>query len=223
MALHWWREQGAGHWLKLLVNSLGALVTALVLLVIAASQFVHGAWIVMFLVPALVSLMLAIRRHYQEVARALTLKGLPPSLKPLPMPRVVIPVSGVHRGVIEAVRYARSISAHITAVYVEITPGSGERVRHAWEQWLPDVPLVGVPSPYRSTVGPILEFLEQTDREHNDGQLASVILPEFVPARWWQMPLHNQTAWALKLALLYRRRKYGKVRAVIDIPFFLRH
>lgn len=222
MVRHWWRERGAGWSLKALINGLGALVTLITVLVIAVSKFIHGAWIVMFLLPTAVLIFLTIYSHYQEVARELTLKGLPPSLRPLPPPRIVVPISGVHRGVIEAMRYARSISDKVMAVYVEITPGSGERIRQAWEHWECDVPLEIVPSPYRSTVGPFLEFLDRTDHEHNDGQLATVLLPEFVPAKWWQLPLHNQTAWLIKLALLYRRRKYGKVRAVIDIPFFLR-
>jgi hypothetical protein len=110
----------------------------------------------------------------------------------------------------------------VTAVYVELNPGDAERVRHDWELWGQDVPLVVVPSPYRSIVGPLLEFLDETDREHNDGQLATVLLPEFVPAHVWQNLLHNQTAWMLKLALLYRRRRSGKVRAIIDIPMYLR-
>jgi len=222
MVWHWWRTGGAGRWPKLLINSLGALLTLTALIVIVVSKFIHGAWIVILLLPLGVLLFLTIQGHYQEVARELTLTGLPPSLLPLPRPRIVVPVSGVHRGVIEAMRYARSISDKVTAVYVEITPGSGKRIRQAWEHWECDVPLEIVPSPYRSTVGPFLEFLDRTDHEHNDGQLATVLLPEFVPAKWWQLPLHNQTAWLIKLALLYRRRKYGKTRAVIDIPFFLR-
>jgi hypothetical protein len=87
---------------------------------------------------------------------------------------------------------------------------------------LPDVPLVIVPSPYRSLVKPLLDFLDETDRQHNDGQLATVVLPEFVPAKWWQGLLHNQTAWLLKAALLYSRRHLGHRRVVIDVPFHLR-
>ncbi len=222
MVIHWWRTRTGHHWPKLAINAVGAGVTALTLIIIAISQFLHGAWIVFVLLPLLVFTFSAIHHHYQEVARQLTLKGLPPSLRPLPAPRIVVPVAGVHRGVIEAMRYARSISDRVTAVYVEVMPGTAERVRQAWERWECDVPLVVVPSPYRSTITPLLDFLERTDREHNDGQLATVLLPEFVPARWWQLPLHNQTAWQLKLALLYGRRKYKKTRVIIDVPFFLK-
>jgi hypothetical protein len=140
----------------------------------------------------------------------------------MPSPRVVLPISGVHRGVIEATRYARSLSDRVTAVYVETDPEATEKVRREWERWGQQVPLVVVPSPYRSIIGPLLDFLDQTDREHNDGQLATVVLTEFIPAKWWEHLLHNQTAWLLKLALLYRRRRLGQIRAIVDVPFYLR-
>lgn len=133
----------------------------------------------------------------------------------------MIPISGVHRGIVDAVNYARSISPDVTAVYVDLEPGSGERVRERWERWWPGVPLVILPSPYRSIVGPLLDYLDKTDEEHADGQLATVVLPEFVPARWWHALLHNQTAWLIKAALLYRRRHQGYQRAIVDVPYHL--
>ena len=135
---------------------------------------------------------------------------------------MIIPISGVHRGIITAVNYALSISKHVTAVYVELEPGAGEKMRGTWERWWPDVELVIVPSPYRSVIGPLLDYLDQIDQAYNDGQLATVIIPEFVPAKWYQGLLHNQTAWMLKAALLYRRRRLGYQQAIIDIPYHLR-
>jgi hypothetical protein len=155
------------------------------------------------------------------VARELSLRGLPPSLKPVTLSRLVIPVASVHRGVITAVDYAQGISSNITAVHVELEPGSGEALRRDWEQWFPAIPLVVLPSPYRSMIEPLLRFLDETDAAHNDGQLATLVLPEFVPARWWQALLHNQTAWLTKAALLYRRRTTNLPRVVIDVPYYL--
>jgi len=122
----------------------------------------------------------------------------------------------------DAVNFARSISRDVTGVCVELEPGAGEAMRQKWERWWPDVPLVVLPSPYRSTVGPLLDFLDETDRQHHDGQLATVVLPEFIPAKWWHGLLHNQTAWLIKAALLYRRRHLGFQRAIIDVPYHLR-
>lgn len=222
MVLHWVRERGNGWGLKSVINGVGALVTGATVLVIGISKFLEGAWITILVIPILVMVFQQIRSHYRQVAKGLTLRGLPPSLKPLPPPRVVIPISGVHRGIIDAINFARAISKDVTAVCVELEPDASKKVRDTWEAWWPDVPLVVVPSPYRSIVGPLLDFLDRTDAEHNDGQLATVILPEFVPAHWWQALLHNQTAWTLKTALLYRRRQFGYQRAIIDIPYHLK-
>jgi hypothetical protein len=222
MVVHWMRLRGSGWQGKALINGLGALTTLSALGIIAVSKFLEGAWIVVVLIPLLVLVFRAINRHYREIARELSLRGLPPSLKPLPTPRVVIPISGVHRGVIEALRYARSISDSVTAVYIETNPGETEKVRQAWETWGQEVLLVVVASPYRSVIGPFLDYLDRIDRERNDGQFATVLLPEFVPARWWHHLLHNQTATLLRLAMLYRRRRLGYTRAIIDIPFQLR-
>ena len=222
MVVHWARQRGQGWQVKALINGLGTLTTMLALFVVAISKFVEGAWIVALLIPLIVLGFRAVHEHYKEVARELTMRGLPPSLRPMPSPRVVLPISGVHRGVIEATRYARSLSDRVTAVYVETNPEATEKVRREWERWGQNVPLVVVPSPYRSIIGPLLDFLDETDREHNDGQLATVVLTEFIPAKWWEHLLHNQTAWLLKLALLYRRRRLGQIRAIVDVPFYLR-
>ncbi len=224
MVAHWIRERGRGWPVKAALNGLGMAATAVALVVIGVSKFLEGAWIVVFLILAQVFVFHKIHQHYKAIAAQLTLRGLPPSLAPLPDPRVVLPISGVHRGVIEALRYARSISDRVTAVYVEIEPGSGEKMRQRWEEWGldHDAELEIVPSPYRSVIGPFLDFLDRTDHKHNDGHLATVLLPEFVPAHWWQSLLHNQTAWLIKIALLYRRRVHGKTRAIIDVPMHLK-
>ena len=222
MVIHWRREQG-GHWrLKLLANGGGAVVTGVALTIIGVSKFAEGAWITFAVIPITVAIFLKIHAHYQEVRKELSLRGLPPSIKPFPQPRIVVPISGVHRGMVDAIAFAQSVSKDVTAVYIEMEPGSGERIRETWKHWWPNVPLVILPSPYRSLVGPLLDFLDQTDREHNDGQLATVVLPEFVPAKWWHGLLHNQSGWLIKVALLYNRRRLGFQRAIIDVPYHLR-
>ncbi len=223
MVVHWLEARGPAWKPKAAINGIGALATTMTLGVVLISKFAEGAWLVVLLIPLLLLAFHTVKEHYREVARELTLRNaVPEEETPLRSPRVVLPISGVHRGVVEALRYARSISDRVTAVYVEINPGDADRIRQQWARWGQGVPLVVVPSPYRSIVGPLLEYLDRLDAESGDGQLASILLPEFVPARWWQHLLHNQTAWLLKLALLYRRRRLGKVRAIIDIPWYLR-
>lgn len=222
MVVHWWREKGRGWFAKSMVNGLGALATATTLVVVTLSKFLTGAWITIVVIPLFVVIFKRIAAHYREVGSELSLKGLPPSLRPAETTRVVIPISGIHRGMVGAVNFARSISDNVTAVYVELEPGSGEKLRAEWNDWWPDVAFVVVPSPYRSVIGPFIKYLEETDARLNDGQLATVVLPEFVPNKWWESLLHNQTAWLMKAALLYTRRHTGMAHVVIDVPFNLR-
>jgi amino acid transporter len=222
MVIHWRRERGKGWWLKSIVNGVGALATLITVVVVVISKFLEGAWITALVIPIIVAAFLRVRSHYREVASQLSMDGLPPSLKPVSVPRIVVPISGVHRGIVDALNFARSISDNVTVVYVELEPGAGEHVRRKLAEWWPDLNLAIVPSPYRSIVAPLLEFLDETDRQHNDGQLAALVLPEFIPAKWWQTILHNQTAWLIKAALLYRRRFSGFPRVIIDIPYHLR-
>jgi amino acid transporter len=222
MVVHWWKERGQRWGLKSLINGVGALATLTTLVVVIISKFIGGAWITVLLIPLIVLGFRKIYSHYRQVGKELSLKGLPPSLKPVVPARVVIPISGIHRGMVGAVNFARSISSNVTAVYVELEAGMGEKARAEWEAWWPDVPMVVVPSPYRSIVGPLLKFLDEMDAQYNDDQLAAVVLPEFVPGKWWQALLHNQTAWLVKAALLYHRRTLGHSRIIIDVPFHLR-
>ncbi len=224
MVVHWWRERGRGWATRAALNGLGAAATAVALLVIGASKFAGGAWIVILLLPLLVLLFRAIRRHYAEVGRQLRLSEDAPAVGCGRHPRIVMPVAGVHRGVIEALNFACSLADDVIAVYVELEADTAAAMRERWQAAGLDrvARLIAVPSPYRSLIGPFLECVEQLDAESADGQPVTVLIPEFVPARWWHFLLHNQTALPLKWALVYRRHRHGTGRAVIDVPFYLR-
>jgi len=221
MVVHWWRLRGQNWLIKLLINGLGALTTFITLFVVGITKFLEGAWVTVFLIPIIMFMFLSVRAHYREVKHELSLDGLPPTLRPLNDLRVVVPISGVHRGIVDAMRYALTISNNVTGVFVELEPGDGEEVQEKWQRFWPDIPLVVITSPFRSIIQPLLDFLDKTDQEHNDGQQATIVLPEFVPAHWWEGILHNQTAWMLKAALLYHRRNLGFQRVIIDVPYYL--
>ncbi|MCX8025055.1 MAG: APC family permease [Thermanaerothrix sp.] len=223
MVIHWKRTRGKRWEVKAFLNGLGGLTTGLTMVIVAVSKFGEGAWFVPLIITLLTWSFFRIRAHYENVAQELSLSDtqMVSSLVPA-RPRIVIPISGVHKGIVNAVNFARAIGQEITAVYVELEPGSGERIQQKWTAFWPEIPLIVLPSPYRSLIGPLLDFLDETDREHNDGQLAVVVLPEFVPARWWHFFLHNQSALLLKSALLYRRRRMGFQRVIIDVPYHLR-
>lgn len=211
------------HWgWKVVFNGLGAITTAITLVIVTVSKFAHGAWIVAVLIIGLVAMFRTIEHHYQLVGPQLSLRGMIPSDEPVLSPRVVIPISGVHKAAVKALQFALSISPHVTAVYVEVDPALTDHVREEWAKWGQGVPLEVLPSPYRSVVGVLMEYLERTDLEHHDGQAAVLVLPEFIPAVWWQNLLHNQTAWLIKLGILYQRRRLGSGRIVVDVPFHLR-
>lgn len=225
MVRHWRKVGGTGWRWKTVVNGLGAVTTGVVLLVIVATKFIRGAWIVIVLIPTFMWLFQTIQRHYDTVAEQLSLEGLIPErwmgLAWSRRLKVVIPVSGVHRGTLAALRFARSLSKDVTAIVVDVEPQVTARVRERWKIWGQGVSLVVLESPYRSTLGPLLTFLDEADQREPERGLAVVVLPEFVPARWWHQLLHNQTARLIKRALIYRRGQTGKDRVIIDVPYHL--
>jgi hypothetical protein len=225
MVRRWRRLGGPGWKLKLAVNGLGAVTTAGVLVIVAATKFIHGAWIVVLLVPLVVWFFTMIKRHYELVAQQLSLEGTSPDpwkgLASTRRQKVVVPISGVHRGTLEALRFARLLSKDVVAVVIDVEPQVTARVQEKWPLWGQKVRLVVLDSPYRSTIRPLLDYLHQVDQLEPERGLAVVVLPEFVPARWWHELLHNQTARAIKRALLYRRGLTGKDRVIIDVPYHL--
>jgi hypothetical protein len=184
------------------------------MLIIAVTKFTHGAWIVVVLIPTLVVAFVTVRRHYDQVARQLSIDGAQVE-PPLAAHSVLVLVGDVHRGVLRAIRYARALSADARGVYVEITPEQTRRVEERWGRFASGMPLVVLRSPYRSVAGPLLEYLDHLQRQVAD-QLVTIILPEFIPARWWQHLLHNQTALLIKGALLFRK---GVI--VTNVPYHL--
>ena len=211
------RLEKNSHWRKsLVINGIGALATCIVLIVFIATKFIHGAWVVVALVPVLVLMFLKIHRHYVEVARQLSTEGLAP-LQPFDH-EVIVPISGIHRGVIAALQYAKSIAPHhVTAVYVNLDDEQTRRLREKWDQWGSGVNLVIVASPYRSLARPLFNYVDRV-RRGSPNVLITIVLPEFVPAKWWQNLLHNQNTLFLKGALLFKK---GVV--VTYVPYHLEH
>jgi amino acid transporter len=204
-------------WIKsLTINALGAVATAIVLLVFIATKFMHGAWVVVLLIPLLVILFKTIHGHYLEVAKQLSTQGLT-KLRPIKH-EVIVPISGIHRGVISALEYAKSVAPdHVTAVYIDIDEETTRKLREKWEQWGAGVNLVVLASPYRSLVRPLLRYIDRVEKRASD-DIVTIVLPEFVPAKWWQQLLHNQSSLMLKGALLFKR---GIV--VTSVPYHLEH
>jgi hypothetical protein len=217
MVRHWLRLREAGWRWRMFVNGGGAVVTGVVLLTLAVTKFAEGAWIVVVIIPLLVVAFLAVHWHYEEVAAELSLEGFdgPPEFKHT----VLVLIGDVHRGVVRAVQYAKTLAAPtatVRAEYVEVDPGRTAKLEEKWGKWGLGVPLVVLTSPYRSLLRPLLDYLDQI-QSRGDDQMVTIVLPEFLPRRWWQHILHNQTALLIKGALLFRKNT-----VVTDVPYLLK-
>jgi amino acid transporter len=215
MVVRWRRQRGPGWRSNASVNGVGAVVTGLVLVVVAVTKAHEGAWIIILLIPISVIFFRATRKHYDGVASQLTLQGW----QPLGVRRntVIVPISGIQRAVVEALEYAKTLSQDVRAVYVNIDPQETERLKQLWAEWGEGIPLVVLDSPYRSLMEPLLEYVEELNAAR-PGDYVTVVLPEFVPARWWHHLFHNQRALLIKGALLFKPNT-----VVTSVPFHLRH
>lgn len=220
MAHRWWKmghlqpgttvkERGsileyAPNWkIRMVTNGLGALLTFVVMWVFAITKFIDGAWIVLLVTPLMVWVFYKIHLHYKNLAKKLSLEnfGSPPSVDRM---RIIMPLSGVHRGTLAALRYARSLSNDITAVYISMEPEETDRLKAKWEEWGEGVRLVVLESPYRLLVEPLLEYIEEICQQRQPNEVITILVPQFVPRHTWHNLLHTQTALMLRMALLFK-------------------
>jgi amino acid transporter len=217
MAHRWWKsghlkpgekldERGSilaydPRWfVKMIINSFGAVCTAVVMMVFAVTKFADGAWIVLVVIPLLVVVFVGIHRHYKNLAKNLTLEDFG-SPRAIQRHRVILPLSSVHRGTLYALGYARSISDDVTAVHVSIDPADAEKVRQKWDLWGAGTRLVILDSPYRLLVEPLLEYIDKIDKVRQPGELITVVVPRFVSPTPGSGILHANTADWLRRAL----------------------
>lgn len=224
MVRRWWRLREPGWQVSLLINGVGAALTAVVAAIFVVTKFVHGAWISILLMAGLMALFALIRRHYEEFeAEVRVEKGVPPLAvrRAVPAERgairehVVVPIEAVNRVSLAAIALARELSSIVTAVYITDDREEAERFRARWRSLAPDVPLLIIESPYRAFVAPMLAYLESLERAE-PGTRITVILPSIVPRHWWERPLHNQNV--LRLRPLLKARPGIRV---VDFPYRL--
>lgn len=230
MARRWWRvghlapgaeikDPGStlryepGWQLKMAINGIGSLATLIVMFVFTITKFRDGAWIIVILVPTLVLIFFRIHYHYKRLAKQLSLEdyGAPPRVG---RHRVIVPIGGVHRGSLAALAYAKALSRDVTAVHVALDADEAEKVRRKWEIWGEGVRLVILDSPYRLLIEPLLTYINKVDAQRQSNEVMSIIVPQFVPKHWWSNALHAQTAFMLRMALLFKR---GIV--ITDVPY----
>ena len=189
--------------LKMVVNGIGAAITALVTVIFASTKFTTGAWVVLIVIPLLVAAFYAIHRHYRALAAQLSLDNFGPPAR-VDRHRVILALSGVHRGTVAGLHYARSLSDDVTAVYVSAEPESAAAVQQKWGLWGAGVRLVILNSPYRLLVEPLVGYIREIAARSQPNEVITIVVPQFVPRKRWHNVLHAQTAMMLRLALLFQ-------------------
>ncbi|HLO34896.1 MAG TPA: APC family permease, partial [Candidatus Deferrimicrobium sp.] len=217
MVKHWRKVRESGWQWRLGVNAFGAVLTAVVLVVVVSVKFIDGAYLVVILIPTLVAMMLFIHRQYDASRRELAVRQDIVFKPPHREERAVVPIPSVNRSVIQAVNVARSVADDVRAVFITENPEDGAEVRERWERQVPGVPLVVVESPYRALTGPLQAYLDVLDSAwppDKPAPITFVVLPEYVARRWWERILYNQSVKRLRSALLGRPHT-----VVVNVPY----
>ncbi len=216
MIRHHFKFRQPGWRQAMAFNTVGAVTTFSVLVVITSTKFIHGAWVVVLLIPFFVFVFNQIRYHYVSIARKLSYVTAKGPIKIRDMHHIaIVPVSGIHPGVVEALQYALSITKDVRALSVDIDERATKELNSKWAQLVPDIPLTTLPSPFRSVITPVVEYISELEKNCKD-QVITVIIPEFVTRKWYHQFLHNQTALLLRASLWLR---HGRV--VTSIRYYL--
>ncbi len=215
MVVHWLKCREPGWRWRAWLNGIGAVATAGVTIVQVITKFWHGAWIVVLIIPLIILLLRAIHHHYELFSAEVAYRGQA-SLMFLHH-TVVVPVNGISKPTAGALVYATTISEDVRAVYVAADDGATAQLQAAWEAWDIGVPLVVVPSPFRSVLRPIVEYVEGLSAR-GETDLVTIVVPEIVPRYWWEHLLHNKTALFIRTAFMFRPNV-----VVTAVPYLVGH
>lgn len=210
MVVHWFRERKRGWIFPALLNGFGAIITFVVILIIAITKFSHGVWIVMVFIPCMIIVFRKIHAHYANVKEQLLLTREEYRIikeKPLGQNHIVIPIDSTTTAVAKSIRYAKSISsAPIQALHIGVDEVRAEKVAAMWRELEPDIEIHVIHSPYRQIMFPLLRYIRKLRRHISPLDTITVIIPEFETKKFWQKLLHNQTGWIMTMRLLREDR-----------------
>ncbi len=226
MVAHWWRRREHGWRAALATNLLGAVLSAVVVVIAAITKLTQGAWVVVVLVPLIVLACRRVHDHYQRAHEALTpgpetreqtspVRVAPPRLASVVSERLaeaqdnpsdvhsfaVVPIAALDLAALHALAYAVSLGQPVLAVHVSPTEQEAERFQRSWQAWGDHLPLEVVVSPYRATVAPLANYIAALHRQRPDVTL-TLVVPEIVVAKPWQRILHNRIAARLRASLI---------------------
>ena len=230
MAHRWWKsghlkndqkiiERGStvvyqpGWQFKMIINGLGSICTGVVMVVFAVTKFKDGAWIVVILTPTLVAIFSLIHSHYKHLSEQLSLDSYTPSPR-VAHQKVIMPISGVHKGTLAALRFAKTLSDDITVVHISSDENENKKVQDKWKIWGDGYRLVILDSPYRLFIEPLLAYIDEIDAQKQPNEVINIVVPQFVPKHWYTNMLHTRTADTLRRVLLYR-----KDIVIMEVPY----
>ncbi|GMA97292.1 APC family permease [Pelosinus sp. IPA-1] len=222
MVVHWRRERTTGWIMNATINTIGAIVTGIVVLIIGITKFSHGAWAVIVFIPFMIFIFKKIRSHYIDMSEQLHLpiEDFDPAVATtfkVGRNMVIVPVATPTNIVAQTLTYAKSISKDIVALHIATDEVDAQKVTKKWHDWNPGVELVTVYSPYRLVIQPLLDYIIQLERQKEPEDYITILIPEFQTKKWWHRLLHNQTGWVLRTLLILKENVI-----VTSVPFHLK-
>jgi amino acid transporter len=216
MVIHWRRTRGTNWQTSMLINGTGAVLTAIILVIVAATKFALGAWIVVVLIPIFVSFFLMIHHHYTHVGEQLRIAPEHTPTRTIEQV-VVVPVDDINYAALRAIAFARSIAdvKDVFLVHISMNQERAMKVKEKASEYAPDMKFIIVDTPYRAFVRPLMSYIDALHSQRPD-TFVTIVLPEFIIAHWWEKLLHNRTGARLREAF----EKHPNV-AVIQIPYQL--
>lgn len=215
MVVHWFKSKEKGWLTNTFINGFGATLSGIVLIILATEKFIHGAWIVVILIPVIVYLFTKINKHYLDIANKLRVEDSY-SIEHPDHIKVIVPVATFTKVVANTLEYAKSISTDVTAVHIMLDDEKAQRLKARWEKYYPNITLEMISSPYRSMLSPLLDYLNETEKSIQSHELIMILIPEFITHKWWQYFLHNQTGLILKSVLFF-----NKNYVIASVPYHI--
>ncbi|MBM7866940.1 amino acid permease [Heliobacterium gestii] len=217
MVIHWRKVQSPGWRSRATINGMGAIITGVVVVVIAVTKFRHGAWMILVFIPAAIYVFKKIKTHYSSVSEQLGMDWTKIGVPGLERKHIVIvPIAGVNRVVQNTIEYAKILKAEVHAVFIGTDSEQAVKVLERWNRWQPGIELRVIESPYRTIITPLVRYIDRMDKKNNPQDFITILIPEFETKKWWHRILHNQTGWMLRTVLLLYRDV-----VVTTVPFKL--
>ncbi len=198
---------------KMIINGFGSILTFVVMIVFSVTKFKDGAWVVVILTPALVGVFSLIHGHYKRFAKKLSLEEYQPESHVMHQ-KVIMPISGVHKGTLAALRFARTLTDDITVVNISSDPDETAKLQAKWQLWGEGYRLVVLESPYRLFIEPLLAYIDEIAANKQENEVINIVVPQFVTKHWYTNLLHTRTADTLRRVLLFR-----KDIVIMEVPY----